>query len=112
MVKTKILNRRRKYMSLTSNKTSKVKLKKDSGLIKYSPTQELLDESFIAKAVWECLRNNDPEGVVEVIQAHIGALDKVKLSKDADVPRSTIYGALKGKNPTVKTLAKLIHYSF
>ena len=37
-----------------------MKLRNDTGLIEYSPTQELLDEERIARAIWECLKSNDP----------------------------------------------------
>lgn len=91
-------------------KTKKeIKLKKDAQLIDYSPTKELLDESFIAKAIWECLKNNDPEGVMEVIQAHLEIVNKVRVAENIELPRSTMYNAFKGKNPTVKTLAKLVN---
>lgn len=86
-----------------------LKLKKDASLIEYSPTKELLDEEFIALAIWECLKNNDPEGVVEVIQAHLDAVNKARAAKHVLLPRSSMYNALKGKNPTVKTLAKLVN---
>jgi len=86
-----------------------MKLKKDAGLIDYSPTQELLDENFIALAIWECLKNNDPEGVMEVIQAHLEAVNKSKAAREINLPRSSMYNAFKGKNPTVKTLAKLVN---
>ena len=86
-----------------------IKLKKNAKLIDYSPTQELLDEDFIAKAVWECLKNNDPEGVIEVIEAHLEAVNKVKAAENTELPRSTMYNAFRGKNPTVKTLAKLVN---
>lgn len=85
------------------------KLKKNAGLIPYSPTKELLDESFIAQTVWECLKNNDPEGVVEVIQAHLRVVNKSKAAQKIDLPRSSMYNAIRGKNPTVKTLAKLVN---
>lgn len=90
------------------NKTN-LKLKKDPRLTEYSPTKKLLDETFIAQAIWECFKNNDPEGVVEVIEAHLEAVNKVKASKDTELSRATMYNAFKGKNPTVKTLAKLIN---
>ncbi|MBS0654467.1 MAG: hypothetical protein JSR46_01710 [Verrucomicrobia bacterium] len=86
-----------------------MKLKSREGLKRYSPTEQLLDKDFIAKAVWECLENNDPEGVVEVIEAHMRAVNRTKAAKDIDLPRSSMYNAFKGKNPTVKTLAKLVH---
>jgi len=78
-------------------------------LIHYSPTEELLDENFIAQAVWECLKNNDPEGVIEVIEAHLRVVNKSKAAKERDLPRSSLYNAIKGKNPTIKTLAKLVN---
>lgn len=86
-----------------------LKLRSDTGLKEYSPTEELLDEKFIAAAVWDCLKNNDPKGVVEVIQAHLEVVNKQKVAKEAQLPRSTLYNSLKGKNPTIKTLAKLVH---
>lgn len=75
----------------------------------YSPTAELLNEEFIAKAVWECLKNNDPEGVVEVIEAHLETVNKVRASQRNELARSTLYNAIKGKNPTIKTLAKMVN---
>lgn len=105
MDKAKTSRKRKK--SLES--TPKLKLKPDTGLIKYSPTEELLDETFIAIAVWDCLKNNDPEGVVEIIKAHLNVVNKQKRAKEIDLPRSTLYNTFKGKNPTIKTLAKMVH---
>lgn len=85
------------------------KLKPGLDLTEYSPTAELLDEKFIAVAIWDCLKNNDPEGVVEIIQAHLAVVNKQKLAKEAHLPRSTLYNAYKGRNPTIRTLAKMVH---
>lgn len=111
MVKVMISHRQRKSLgSIRKMKAKKeFKLKKDAHVIDYSPTQELLNEDFIAKAVWECLKNNDPQGVIEVIEAHLEMVNKVKASENIELPRSTMYNAFKGKNPTVKTLAKLVN---
>jgi len=105
MAKAKISQRQKKSLK----GTSKMKFKTREGLRRHSPTERLLDEDFIAKAVWECLKNNDHEGVMEVIQAHMRAVNKTKMSKESDLARSTLYNAYKGKNPTVKTLAKMVH---
>lgn len=83
------------------------KLKKKAR--EYDPTKDLLDEQLIAKAIWECLKDNDPNGVIEVLEAHLSAKNKTKLSKEHDLPRTTIYHAFKSKNPTLHTLAKLVH---
>ncbi len=68
-----------------------------------------MDENRIGKAILECLRNNDPEGVMEIIQIYLETLEKIQFMKKADVPKSTFYHSLKSKNPTIKTLAKLVH---
>jgi hypothetical protein len=79
-----------------------VKLKKNTGIVEFSPTMELLDEDFIGRAILDCLKSNDPEGVAEVIQAYLYA--KSKVSDGLYVPYE-----FKGKNPTLKTLARIVH---
>lgn len=85
------------------------KLKKDAHVKEIHPTQDLADEDLISKAIWECLKNNDPEGVIEVLQAHLEAVNMLKFSKEAHIPRATLYHFLQNKNPTLKTLAKVVH---
>ncbi|MFZ4100074.1 MAG: hypothetical protein ACOYKZ_07115 [Chlamydiia bacterium] len=46
---------------------------------------------------------------MEVLEAHIEAVNFLKLSKTGEIPRSTLYHALSGRNPTLKTLAKIVH---
>ena len=89
-----------------------MKSKQESEFEEYSPSKELTNETFIAQAMWECLKNNDTAGVIEVIEAHLEAINKVKATKKAALARSTMYNALKGKNPTLKTLAKIVHCCF
>ncbi len=105
MDKVKISHSRKR--SLKS--TPKLKLRTDTGLTEYSPTDELLDENFIALAIWDCLKNNDAEGVVEIIQSHLAVVNKQKKAKEAHLPRSTLYNSFKSKNPTIRTLAKMVH---
>lgn len=119
MVKTTISNKQRRFLpniqkmktkpNLKPKKSSNLKLKKDAKVIEYSSTKRLLDEAFIASAIWECLKNNDPQGVVEIIEAHLEIVNKVKAAQATDLSRATMYHALKGKNPTIKTLAKLVN---
>jgi len=87
---------------------STLRIKKDAYIIEYSPTQELLDEKLIRDALWECLKNNDPDGVIEVLSAYFEAANKKALCHKTTIARSTLYHNLKEKNPTLKTLAKLI----
>lgn len=87
----------------------KLKLKKNAPATECSATERLLDENFIAQAIWECLKNNDPEGVVEIIETHLETVNKVKAAQATQLPRATMYHAFKGKNPTVRTLARLVN---
>lgn len=86
-----------------------MKLKKNTGIRQSNPTEELLNEELIGRAIWECLKNGDSEGVIEVIGIYLEAVNKTQVAKESDIARSTMYHTLKSKNPTVKTLAKLVH---
>lgn len=107
MAKAKTLLRRKK----SSENTPKLRLKRGAKLTKHDPFKTLLDEKLIAQAFWDCLKDNDPEGAMQVISAHLNALNKAYLAEEADMPRSTLYHSMKSKNPTLKTVAKLIHCS-
>jgi len=37
------------------------------------------------------------------------AVNKTQIARESEMARSTMYHTLKSKNPTVKTLAKLVH---
>ncbi len=111
LVKEKTSVKRRKSSINTSRlkKIPKLKLKKGSGVRKSNPREELLDEELIGRAIWECLKDGDSEGVIEVIRIHLEAVNKTQIAKESEMARSTMYHTLKSKNPTVKTLAKLVH---
>jgi DNA-binding phage protein len=86
-----------------------MKMKNNTGIRESNPREELLDQELMGRAIWECLKNGDSEGVIEVIQIYLEAANKTQVAKDSSIARSTMYHTLKSKNPTVKTLAKLIH---
>jgi hypothetical protein len=54
------------------------KMKRKTPLDTYNPTKALLDEERIGRAIWECLKNDDPEGVIEMIQIHLEAVNKTR----------------------------------
>ena len=92
----------------SSPATPTLRLKKNVQVEEYSPTVHLADENFIALAIWDCLKDNDPEGVIEIIEAHLEAVNKLQFSKDSEIPRSTLYYLSKSRNPTLRTLARTI----
>lgn len=108
MAKARTLLRRKKF---SGNMPNKLRLKKGVKLSKHDPFKTLLNEKLIAQAFWECLKENDPEGAMGIINAHLNALNKAQFAKESEIPRSTVYHSMKSKNPTLRTVAKLIHCS-
>lgn len=102
MGKIKISKKRKKF---TMN--GQIKLKKKP--ICLDPMEDLLNEELVAQAIWECLRDNDPEGVIEILEIHLEAKNKSRMSRLHNIPRTTYYHAIKSKNPTLSTLAKIVH---
>ncbi len=105
MGKTKISAERRKSSLQTSK--GKMRLKQNTGIKEINPTEELLNEELISRALWECLKDGDDKGFKEVILAYVEACKKAHTAKKAAVSRSTVYN-LKD-NPTIKTVAKVVH---
>lgn len=105
MAKTKISKKHPAY----SEKLAKLDLDNVPGLSRSYPMKELTDPQMTALAILECLQNNDPDGVMEIIAIYLEAVNKSKLKEEADLPRSTLYSTLKHKNPTIKTLAKIMY---
>lgn len=107
MAKAKTSVKQKKFSANIPN----LRLKKGVKLTKHDPFKTLMNEKLIAQAFWECLKDNDPEGAMEIISAHLQAVNKVNFAKEAEMPRSTLYHSIKSKNPTIKTVAKLVHCS-
>lgn len=109
-----VISARRKTVSNTPKKKQKVELKLEDfeGLVKESkPLEYLSNPENISKAFLECLLNNDPDGAMEMIEIHLEALNKAKLSRKTKLAKSTLYSSLKHRNPTIKTLAKIMYAS-
>jgi len=74
----------------------------------FDPVKFLLNEKKVAQGIWECLKEGDYEGVVEILEIHLETRDKVNLAKREGLAKTTLYHSLRSKNPTIKTLAKLV----
>ncbi len=81
---------------------------KDSANVTTFESGKYLTKDFIALAMTECLLNNDPEGVIELLEIYIERHSTEGFSKRSSSYRSTIYETFKHKNPTIKTLAKIL----
>lgn len=88
-----------------------VVLQENAKVKKYDPVKNLLDVNKMGVAIMQCLIENDSEGALEIIENYLYALNKTQFLKDANVPRSTAYNFIRRRNPTIKTLAKIMHAS-
>ena len=66
-----------------------------------NPIKVLLDQNLIAKAMWECFSNNDTVGVIEVLETFFEAVHLTESKKGSAYK-------FKSKNPSLKTLSKVI----
>lgn len=112
MGKAKTSGKQKVFSKHTLRKKRALMIKPGMKVDTYDPTAALIDEDRIARAIWECLKEGDSEGVIEIIQIHLQALNKTLLSRKAELPKTTLYHSLRSKNPTIKTLAKLVHACF
>src|SRR5262245_24115231 len=106
---SKSLRTKRHTTNMRTKEAANVTLREDANITEVDPIANLLDPDLIGSAIMQCLIENDPEGVMEIIGDHLYALNKSKFLREADVPRSTMYQLLKQKNPTIKTLAKIMY---
>ena len=58
----------------------------------------------------QCLLENDPEAFVEILNEYLD-VNRSRVAKNANLARSTVQEVFSKKgNPTLKTLAKIVHY--
>ncbi len=105
MGKTKIL---KKHEESSARQEIELSLEDFDNPKRIHPLKELADPDQTAKAVFECLMDNDPQGAMEMIEIYLNAVNKAKMMKKARLPKSTIYSAFKHRNPTIRTLAKIM----
>lgn len=104
----KAQNKRRVIKKMDNHKKKKIVLREDANISEYDPLPNLLDKDKLGAAIAECLFDNDTEGLMEVIEGYLYAVNKANLLKKANLSKSTFYHSIKSKNPTIKTLAKIM----
>ncbi len=105
MDKTKTLKKR---VASSPRQQQDLRLEDFGKVKRMHPTKELADADQTAKAVFECLMNNDPLGAMEMIEIYLEAINKASLMRETKLPKSTMYSSFKHRNPTIRTLAKIM----
>ncbi len=87
-----------------------VNLKNRRGILEFDPDIRLQKPEIIARALWECLVENDIEAFKEILRSHLEVVNKDTLAKKAGIPRRTLFRMLSPEgNPTLENLGKIIH---
>lgn len=86
-----------------------VSVRKDRDIAPFITGERLRDKDLIVRALLECFEQNDPDGVIEILDAHFSAINKSEFSEKSHISRRTLYDILHGsRNPTLKVLTKCI----
>jgi len=78
-------------------------------LYNHDPKRGFKNRQLVSIALLQALENNDPEAFVEILDGYL-QVNRTEIAKKAHLARSTVQLALsRGGNPTVRTLAKIVH---
>lgn len=90
---------------------SETEINNRKNIVEWHPEDTFLDVQKIGAALLQCLVENDPETFIEIIDSYL-RINRLHVAKNAKISRSTVQQALSKKgNPTLKTLAKIVHQS-
>jgi DNA-binding phage protein len=87
-------------------------LQKDAELNTHYPERSLRDLDKVGAALLESLVANDTEAFIEILDGYLH-VNRSRVSRKGKISRSTVQQALSRRgNPTLRTLAKIVHESF
>lgn len=74
-------------------------------------SESFKNDKEVAQALFECLVENDTETFMEILDAYL-CVNRTKIARKAKLTRMTVTQAFSKKgNPTLKTIAKIVHES-
>ncbi len=80
------------------------------GLKEVRPANFFKNHAKVGEALLECLIANDTEAFIEILDAYL-KVNRSGVAKKAKLARSTVQQMFsKRGNPTLKTIAKIVHY--
>jgi probable addiction module antidote protein len=88
-----------------------VKTKKAAVLSKHKSADFFKSHEKVAIALLQSLEENDAGAYLEILDAYLKA-NRAKVARQADLSRTTVQKALSREgNPTIRTIAKIVHQS-
>lgn len=117
MHKTKTSRRRasslkntKRKVEFSIQKVKPIKLKTTQGISPFESSKVLSDEKLIVQAILESFKDNDPDAVIEILDAYLKTVNRSDFAKKTGIARSTLYDMLHGrKNPTLRVFTQCIH---
>lgn len=86
-------------------------LKKNVKVKIHQPEKSFKNFNKVGAALLASLMENDTEAFIEILDGYL-QINRAQVAKKAHIARSTVQQALsKNGNPTLKTLAKIVHES-
>jgi probable addiction module antidote protein len=78
-------------------------------LTEFDTTKFFQNRDTIGKALLECLIDNEPKHFMEILESFV-RVNKRCIAREAAISRATVHNAFsKRGNPTLKTIAKIVH---
>lgn len=66
------------------------------------------DNSKVVAGIWKGLTENNTDLILESLNEYLNMINKTEFLKDSGISNRTLFHALKTKNPTIKTLCKIV----
>lgn len=77
----------------------------------FNPDIHFKNEKNVAEALLQCLIENDTDGYMDILESYLH-VNRSQVSRNTNLSRSTVSSAFsKRGNPTLKTVAKIVHES-
>lgn len=87
------------------------KSKKSARLHAHKSTDFFKSHDKVAAALLQSLEENDASAFLEILDVYL-KVNKTKVAREAKISRTTIQNAFsKTGNPTIRTIAKIVHRS-
>jgi DNA-binding phage protein len=105
MPKKKIL----KKQKFCFENTPIIKSKKQVPTLRHKPSEFFQSHEKVASALLQSLEENDAGAFLEILDAYLH-VNRTKVAKATKMSRTTVQNALsRNGNPTIRTIAKIVH---
>ena len=100
-----------KKQEFSLNNIPHLQINDEKILTEFKPEKFFQNKKKVAEALLQCLIENDTDTYMEILDSYL-RVNRSKIAQNTNLSRSTISLAFsKAGNPTLKTIAKIVHES-